>query len=346
MGLLQRFSAFLASFKVTRAKIEGTINRLNITPCKNLDFTDSRAIRVAAVQYQYETYHTLREYIQALNDHIADAVKNGAQMVVFPELIGLSSLSLVPFYEKVRQKFQQLGGKNRILEHWVRGYSNFLFETYYHTFSLLAAHHRVYLAAGSCYRVDDKALYNRGFLFGPDGAAVLSQDKLFLSSRERAMGVQPGETVETAATAFGTVAMLLGQDEDYYEPFKIASLSGVDLVVVCGMDPAPYQCFRDLDGVASRAFECNLFCVKAAAVGRFITGEELEACSGVYGPPAIAKQPHGVIAQAQSSNQRETVYARLDLQKLNGGRDHYDAFSNEKLYERYSRHFAPQNTKA
>ena len=73
MELTLRTSAFLASLRVTQAKITDALQELKIQPSSNLEFTDRRAVRVAAVQYEMKNYASLEEYVQDINHYVQDA---------------------------------------------------------------------------------------------------------------------------------------------------------------------------------------------------------------------------------------------------------------------------------
>ena len=56
MDLSLQMSAFLASVKVTQKKIKKAVEALGIQPSSNMGFTDRRAVRVSAVQYELKNY--------------------------------------------------------------------------------------------------------------------------------------------------------------------------------------------------------------------------------------------------------------------------------------------------
>lgn len=66
-----------------------------------------------------------------------------------------------------------------------------LYESYVRFFSLLAIKASVYILAGTMIVRTREGLYNRAFLFDPDGNIVLQQDKLHLSPFEKLCGILP-----------------------------------------------------------------------------------------------------------------------------------------------------------
>jgi predicted amidohydrolase len=64
-----------------------------------------------------------------------------------------------------------------------------------------AKDHRVWLLAGTYFAAEGRELRNRAVLYGPDGRARYSQDKVYLTNFERStLGISPGE--QTAARIF------------------------------------------------------------------------------------------------------------------------------------------------
>lgn len=339
MNLLLNLSAFLASVRVTPSKIIKIIQELNIQPSTNLEFTDRRAVRVAAVQYEIKNYSSLREYVQDINEYVQKAVKSGAQLIVFPEGMGFSSFSLVPLYKKVEGKLHEISDKSQILKAISDIYLDYLYEVYNTLFSHLALRHRVYIAAGTTYLFQDEGLRSRAHLFGPAGGELAIQDKLFPSADELAIGMEGGENIDVTETSVGHLSMMIGRDDEYYEPFKIASLSGADLIAMSASGRNSKDPFRFAGAAAARAYEYNVFCVRSVMVGRFITGERFADQAAIYGPYPCAKEAHGIIASAPDDSSGCVVSARLDLQKLESTPDNYSSHSNEAISVQYGEWF-------
>ena len=339
MDLLLRLSAFLASLRVTQSKIVRAVEALHIPPSSNLEFHDRRAVRVCAVQYQLKNYSSLQEYVSDINGYIEKAVKTGAQMVVFPEGMSFSSLSLIPFYSKIESRLKGTQDKAEVLETLSEIFVDYLYEIYSTLFSHLALSHRIYIVAGSTYLYEDDTLRNRAHLFGPAGGELAVQDKLFPSGDELSIGMTGGECIEVTETNLGHLAMMVGQDDEYYEPFKIASLSGADLIALTASCKGKKDPFRAVGAVAARAYEYNVFCIRSTMVGRFVTGEKLSDQAGVYGPYPCAKEEHGVIACAPNDTEGCIVAARLDFQKLENTLDNYNSYSNDAISAQYGELF-------
>lgn len=341
MDLSLQMSAFLASLTVTQNKIRKAVASLGIQPSSNMSFTDRRVVKVSAVQYELKTYKNLKDYIYDVNDYVEEAVKEGSQLIVFPEGMGFSSISLVPMYTSIRNRLKGAveEEKAEAMETVSDVLIDYFYEVYSTLFSELAKAHKVYIAAGSIYLFEDDSLRSRAFLFDPSGEDIAWQDKLFPSADELDMGMLGGESINVAKTSIGTVAMFVGQDDEFFEPFKIASLSGADLIAFSAAYRGRPDKFRAMGTIAARAYECNVFCVRSAMVGRFITGEKLNDHAGIYGPYLSCKGEHGTIAEAPEDGKGHIVSARLDFQRLQDSLDCYNSQSNDILTARYGEIF-------
>ena len=338
MELMLRISAFLASLRVTQSKIIDAVQELNIQTSSNLEFSDRRAVRVSAVQYKMKPYATLKEFVQDLNGYVDNAVKTGAQLVVFPENIAFSALSLVPLFDKVEKRLGR-EDKAEALGAVADIFDDYLYEVYSTLFSQLAMRHRIYIAAGSAWIFQDDEPRNRAHLFGPAGGELAVQDKLFPSGDEIAAGMEPGDRIDVTETSVGHLAMLVGQDDEYYEPFKIAALSGADLIALSASCLGAQDPFRTVSAAAARAYEYNVFCVRAAMVGRFITGEVLKDRAAIYAPYTCSREEHGVMAIAESDSESCIVSTRLDYVRLEGAPNQYNSHTNDSTAAQYGAYF-------
>lgn len=341
MEMPLQMSAFFASIKITQKKIQRAVEALGILPSANMNYIDRRAVRVSAIQYELKTYDSLKEYVWDISQYMDEAVKSGAQLVVFPEGMGFASLSLVPLYSSVRNRLKGAaqGEKSEAMEAVSNALMDYFYEVYSTLFSELARAYRVYIAAGSTYLYEEESLRSRAFLYDPSGKEISWQDKLFPSGDELDMGMQGGELIPVAETPMGGLAMLVGQDDEYYEPFKIASLSGADMVAFSSAYTGRADKFRAMGTIAARAYECNLFCIRSAMVGRYVTGEKLNDHAGIYGPYPSVKGEHGIIAEAPEDGKGHVISARLDFQRLQEALDNYNSQSNDMISVKYGEIF-------
>lgn len=339
MELMLRLSAFLASLRVTQKKIVDALQQLKIQPSSNLEFSDRRAVRVSAVQYEMKNYTSLEEYVRDINGYVENAVKTGAQLVVFPEDMAFSALSLVPLFDKVENKIRTAEDPAKMLGTVADIFTDYLYEVYSTLFSHLALSHRIYIAAGSTWLYQDDALRNRAHLFGPAGGELAAQDKLFPSGEELAAGMEGGTQIDVTETSVGHLAMLVGRDDEYYEPFKIAALSGADLIALSASCQGTKDSFRSVSAVAARAYEYNVFCIRSAMVGRFITGERLKDQAAIYAPYTCSREEHGIMAISPNDSEGCVVSARLDYVRLEGAPDQYNSHSNDSVSAQYGKHF-------
>ena len=327
-----KLSLFVVSITVSAEKVKKIIASLAIKKSKNLSFVDERAVKVAAVAYKTKRYKSLAAYIADINEYLADAVQKGAQIIAFPELISLPVLSAVPF----SRSFLSLANPaeaDTLRNNVVKYYSDFLLEVHINVFGALAEAWGVYVMAGSCYVAEVSVFYNRGLLFDPRGKLVLTQDKTFLSDYESENGFAEAAEITGIPLGLGDLpqtAILLGEEELFFEPFEIARRSGARLVLVGSALAKQHEM---QNAVVFRASESQLYCVKSCQTGVDVFGQQMGGVSGVFGPQG-GKYSGNV--NVQCDEEEKTVVARLDFLKLGDSLNQYNSDYNPDITAKYA----------
>ncbi len=225
---------------------------------------------------------------------IADAVAQGAQLVVLPEyfpIIGAADADRV----KAREDF----GRGPVQD-WL---------------AATAQAHGIWIFAGSIpltASVPDK-MRNTSLAYNPSGECVARYDKVHLfgfrkgdESYDEAAFIEPGKDLTVVATPFGRVALSICYDLRFPELYR--ALAPVDLILV----PAA---FTDTTGRAhweillrARAIENQCYVLAAAQGGRHPNGRLTHGNSMVIDPwgEVLARMDKG----------EGVVLAELDLQRL------------------------------
>ena len=319
------------ALKGSEKKIIKAIDKLDIQRADNLSFVDPASVKVAAVPLKLRPYKNLDEYVEHLNEKMALAVGSGAQLVVMPELIGLAPLTIVPKYDRMLSDFKLTtsGKRAQVLSDVLFEYFDFLQEVYFTAFSELACQYGVYLLAGSLYLFEGERLYNRAYLFDPDGDIVGWQDKLHLTEMEVSIGVTPGTHLELFELRTGKTCIAVGQDSCYYEVYRIAKGLGAQ-VMLCPCANVNYGCrYTAFADVYLRVQETALFAVKATLTGD-IMQQRFGGASGVYCPSSLAEEKQGVLAGSETDLER-VIPCRLNLGKLDAAFNPYFCDSNEEF---------------
>lgn len=96
LGLL----TFRLSFAATPKKIAAFLEGKGETDRRNAEFAAPEAVRGAAVQLAPRAYRDWKDYAGEIYRLAKSAVDAGAQVVVFPEYVGLAPLTTVPGWKR------------------------------------------------------------------------------------------------------------------------------------------------------------------------------------------------------------------------------------------------------
>lgn len=330
-------TALIMSSKLSPSAIERSFKQRKIKASDALHYTNTENLKMAAVQLELREYNTLDNYIDHMQDLVRQAAEGGAQLVSFPEYTGLLPIMISPLFRQVAEdcishlRYEELGPMMEGISFFKEHLSDLLFNCFYNTFALLANRYHLYIQAGSTLIYSRGKLYERSFLFDPEGEVILEQDKLTLSEREQCLGLAAGEDLEVASTPLGKISVLLGNDSFQFEPAKLAHGLGAQ-ILLCPVAPrctesiAPHCC-----GPLMRCQERMLFSVVSCLVGSF-GGFDFRAQSGLFGPYAAARLPSGVCMQSNNTQHTSVVVGRFNLSRLHPSLDLYTSDTNPAIY--------------
>ncbi|MEG0273384.1 MAG: nitrilase-related carbon-nitrogen hydrolase [Hydrogenoanaerobacterium sp.] len=304
------------STKGSEKKIVKAIDRLEIERSDNLSFIDPAAVKISAIPLRLRTYRKLDDFIEHLSEKMSIAVKKGAQLVCFPELVGLIPLTMLPKYDKMLSDYKSCGSNDRgpFTNDILYEYFDFLQEVYFTTFSELACQYGVFVQAGSIYVFEGEQLFNRAYLFDPDGDVIGAQDKTHLTEDEVQIGVTPGNKLSLMQTMLGNFCISIGQDNCYFEIYRIAKGLGAQFML-CPTCNINFGCRHpNLADVYLRVQETALYGIKSSMSGDILQRRFGGVC-GVYAPASISPERQGVLASSDS-DMENPVGARINLQKL------------------------------
>jgi len=253
-------------------------------------------IKVAAVQLESQLGNVERNVSQALR-MVDEAGKKGTKLAVLPEL-STTGFCLGEDFMKVAES--------------VPGPTTT-------SFGELAKRHQMYIVFGLPEKSEVPGLiYNTVALIDPSGNVAGRFRKLHVTlylhttdflDEEREI-FRPGNELPVFKTDVGNIGMLICQDGDYPEPYRVLTLKGAEIVAVSVNTP--------------RGFEemwWKLYCAHAYMNGCFIiacnkVGDEhykfegKEYTAGFFGGSYVAG-PFGQIL-AKGGEREEVVYADID----------------------------------
>ena len=320
--LKYRSAAFLLNSKLDPSTIERIFRSNPMKPSSELDYVNQSNIKLALVQMGLRPYRNLSEFVLHLQNIVKEAQENGAQIISFPEYVGLLPLLISPTMQEMAEDFFDALKDDHfdlcrdILIFFNEYLSEALFSCYYNTFALLANRSKLYIHAGSTLLFDQGALRERCFLFGPEGEVVLEQDKLFLSPTEKALGICPGSELELCDSPLGRIAILPGADSSYFESTKIAQQLGCQ-IVLCPATPSQQDNeVAERCGPWMRCQEQALYAVVPRLIG---TWDQFSFVgkSAVFAPyESTRSSKNGIVIQSNQNDQEAVLCCRVNLDYL------------------------------
>ncbi|ADU50919.1 Nitrilase/cyanide hydratase and apolipoprotein N-acyltransferase [Thermaerobacter marianensis DSM 12885] len=313
---------------------------LGVRRSTNLHRLDPARVRVAAVQLELQTFQRPEDFVRWVAEPLARAVEGGAQLVAFPEDVGLALLGLLPGFDRLAAAPSPEAALAGLGDVSVADVFRFLgpavARVHHTTFSALARAHGVFVHAGSVMLPRGRNLYNFGFLYGPDGRLVGRHAKTHLLPLEAEWGVCPGDALEVYDTVLGKIGIPVCMDATYFETFRLLALKGAEMVVVPIANPEPYNEWHARRGTWARVQETPVYGIVPALVGRLL-GIELTGRAAVYAPLELTPGGDGVVAQARRWDRADLVEAELDLVRLREYRQRtgFPGFLRPDLYDRY-----------
>jgi predicted amidohydrolase len=180
-----------------------------------VDSPVERKVRLAAVHYQPKAGKTPKEKREQFAPLVAEAAKQGADLVVLPETLTYYGTGL-DFAEVA----EPMPGPS----------------TEY--FGNLAKEHGLYIVAGLVER-DEHLIYNVAALVAPDGSLAGKYRKVCLPRGEIEAGISPGDEYPVFDTRFGKLGMMVCYDGFFPEVARQLSNRGAEVIAwpVWGCNP-------------------------------------------------------------------------------------------------------------
>lgn len=309
--------SFWMSFRVTPKKITDYLESKGVGTKNNLEFVTPETVRVCAVQLKCRSYENLRDFLDEMLRLTKEAVENGAQMVVFPEYIGLAPLTVVPGIRRMLGHLVQTGDlkdldRLTLDSKWMKwlaeAFHHFIYETYVYTFGTIARLQRVYIVAGTTLLYEQGELTNSSVVFAPDGSTVGVQGKTSSIGLDRQLEVEPSSVIEVMDTPMGKLSVMIGSDVYYFENFRIAKAHGAQIIAVPDSK----------GGVLCNLLRCRADEQQMYAVYSCYAGLSSNTRAGIFCPLQAGPRRSGITAVADSTD-TAVVAARINMTKLDTG---------------------------
>ena len=287
-------------------------------------------IRLAACQYAIELHKTWDAYVDHLQRLCAEAVQDGAQLLLLPEYAGLVLSGLLREEQRGDLK-GSIAGIQPLIEPWKA-----LCER-------IARRWGIYLQPGSLPVQDSDGRYrNRAWLFGPDGVLGY-QDKLIMTRFEREQwDIAPGEGLKVFETKLGKLGILICYDNEFPMLARQLAEAGADLILApsCTDTEAGYNRVRI--GAQARALENQIAVLQSPTVGLAPWSPALDeniGRAGLFVPPDHGMPADGVVALSDQLNPvgSQWLMCEVDLEAVRRVRQEGQVFTRRDWPEQFER---------
>lgn len=265
----------------------------------------ARVVKVAAAQYPLGFFKRWLDYATHIEEWVATAAHQHAQLLVFPEYFSIEMTSL--FGPDV------YGSLALTLDRLSHRVGDFLA-----LFREMAQKYHVHICAGTIPIHEDDTYYNRSYFFWPTGHCEF-QEKLQMTRFEKERWyVSGGNGLNVFSTDFGTVAINVCYDSEFPLFARNQSENGAELLLVPSCTDTHAGFHRVKIGCQARALENQIYVVQSPTVGECAWSEAVDMNVGVaafYTPVDRGFPPNGVLVSGKP-NQTGWVYAELDMDAI------------------------------
>lgn len=243
--------------------------------------------KIAAAAYPLDWFDSFDAYAAKLTRWVADAVGQGADLLVFPEYGSMELASL--------------GGRDVAAD-----LEASLHEVARHRAAVdalhleLAARHGVHILGASGPVFLSGRPVNRATLYGPDGI-VGHQDKQIMTRFEREIwDVVAGQGLQVFDTPLGRIGILICYDSEFPLLARALVDKGAEILLVPSCTDSLAGFTRVRVGAMARALENQCVTVQSPTVGDAAWSpavDENVGCAAIYGPPDRGFPPTGILAE-------------------------------------------------
>ena len=345
--------------KISLERIERYCKKLSIKKRGLSEDINLEDIRVSCVQRQIQPVESIEKYIDVLYGFVDQAVKEGSQLIIFPEYNFFDLFGLIPRFSflnqilnkkaikvkdkeknkdknKDKEKESHLKRSNYFLTTIFKGVAKPIEAGIKKIISILAKEYGIFIYTGSYILKEKEAIYNAGSLFGPDGNLIGTQKKIHLTDFEVKLGIKRGNKMEVYSLPFGKVVCPICMDATYFETFRIAREIGADIVILPIANLEEYSTWKALRGIWPRVQESYLYGLKSSLNG-WIAGMHFTGKAGVFAPLLMTEGKDGVLSLSPSYEGNHLITANLSIKRLYEAREkaEYNEDKNVGFEEKY-----------
>jgi predicted amidohydrolase len=265
-----------------------------------------RALTVAATQYPIDWLESFSAFEGKLARWVEDGVRQGAELIVFPEYAGLELASLSG-REAAGDLSRSIAAVSTHLPQADAAHAR------------LARRHGVSILAGSApERQADGSVRNVARLFTADGARG-RQEKIMMTRFEREhWGVSGGGELFVYDIGTARLGIAICYDIEFPLIARALAEAGAEVILAPSCTDTAHGYWRVRLGAQARALENQCVAVQAPLVGTVDWSPAVDVnrgAAGIFGPPDLGFPVDGVLAQGEM-DKPSFVTARLDLDAI------------------------------
>lgn len=162
--------------------------------------------------------------------------------------------------------------------------------------------------------------YLVSYLISPQGRILGCQKQLYLSQKERSLGISRGDDAEVFSTPLGKIGLVVGTDAFYPEVGRILALKEADIVCHCGALPIKQETdipnyWRQMTGMWPQVQQNQFFCVESQLVST-IAGQHFKGSSFILAPCEMTGDKSGFLAWGGPGPPDEPPREKLSREEL------------------------------
>lgn len=274
-------------------------------------------MKLACAQYPIGRFSDFKGWADNAASWVAQAAKDGAQLLVFPEYGAMELTSLLP--EKLQSDLHaQIPALTPFRDDFVA------------TYAALAKKHGVHILAPSLPVQIEGRVHNRAYLLSPSGIAF--QDKRQMTRFENEQwGVKGGETLKVFDIGPCKIGISICYDIEFPLIAHAMSEAGADLILAPSCTDTLAGAHRVHVGAAARALENQIYVGLSPTVGEAPWSPAVDVNNGwaaVYATPDRGFPDDGVLARG-AMNKPGWITATLDFGLLRAAREKAQVFTRK-----------------
>ena len=258
------------------------------------------SLKVAAVQFPLAENNKPAAFYAKIENYLLEAHKNGAQLIVFPELI---TLELIDWTHDEKPQLQKIAAEfSPAYIEWLKGKAQEL---------------QVSILGGTTPKLRGQNLVNVAVLAFPDGR-VFEQEKIYLTPDEKDWGWSPGEVLRLVNAPWGKTVITTCFDCEFPQISQKLVPYKPEVILVPSWTSSQSGYNRVDWSARARAIEHYAYVIKTGTVKDPTSTQPHFGVATMIGPQD--KDFSDEIIEGKP-NQPQILYGTLDLKKL---RDHRD----------------------